>query len=399
MRLPTKVPVLPHLRSSAAALSGLGLALMVAASVLAQAPSTYPGMPPVPDRENVYSETGVGKLSPAVANAVPRVYVPHVTSSDVYVIDPTTLKVLYSFPVGLHAQHVVPSYDLKTLWVASVGDRRVAGSLTPIDPTTGAPGPMVDVDDPYNLYFTPDGGFAIVVAEKRLRLDFRDPHTMELKYSLPVPQCRGVNHADFSIDGRYAIFTCEYNGSLVKIDMIERKVLGYLKLSRGGMPQDIRISPKGDVFFVADMHADGVFVIDGESFTQIDLIHTGIGTHGLYPEPRRHQALCDEPRLAQHARPPRRPRQHLGPRFRHPQDCRRVADPRRRQSRHGQCQRRRKDVVAVRPLRQRGLCDRHRRGRCAEDPGRHRAARPHHMAAAGALLARPHGEYAVRTAS
>jgi YVTN family beta-propeller protein len=257
--------------------------LMIAASVLAQAPSAYPGMPPVPDRENIYSETGVGKLSPAVASAVPRVYVPHVTSSDVYVIDPTTLKVLYSFPVGLHAQHVVPSYDLKTLWVASVGDRRVAGSLTPIDPTNGAPGPMVDVDDPYNLYFTPDGGFAIVVAEKRLRLDFRDPHTMELKYSLPVPQCRGVNHADFAIDGRFAIFTCEYNGSLVKIDMIERKVLGYLKLSRGGMPQDIRISPKGDVFFVADMHADGVFVIDGESFTQIDMIHTGIGTHGLYP--------------------------------------------------------------------------------------------------------------------
>ena len=121
-------------------MAGLGLALMVAASVLAQAPDTYPGMPPVPDRNNVYSETGVGKLSPAVAQAVPRVYVPHVTSSDVYVIDPTTLKVLYSFPVGRQAQHVVPSYDLKTLWVASVGDRRTPGSLTPIDPTTGAPG-------------------------------------------------------------------------------------------------------------------------------------------------------------------------------------------------------------------------------------------------------------------
>jgi YVTN family beta-propeller protein len=273
----------PRARHGAAVLCGLGLALMVAASVLAQAPASYPGMPPVPDRDNVYSETGAGKLSPVAARAVPRVYVPHVTSSDVYVIDPTTLKVLYSFPVGLHAQHVVPSYDLKTLWAASVGDGRVAGSLTPIDPTTGAPGPVVEVDDPYNLYFTPDGGFAIVVAEKRLRLDFRDPHTMELKYSLPVPQCRGVNHADFAIDGRYAIFTCEYNGSLVKIDMIERRVLGYLKLAHGGMPQDIRISPKGDVFFVADMRADGVFVIDGESFTQTDSIHTGTGTHGLYP--------------------------------------------------------------------------------------------------------------------
>ena len=284
MRLESPVAIPPlRTRGGAAALCVLGLALMLAAGVLAQAPDAYPGMPPVPDRDNVYSETGVGKLSPVATNALARVYVPHVTSSDVYVVDPTTLKVLYSFPVGRQAQHVVPSYDLTTLWVASVGDRRIAGSLTPIDPTTGAPGPMVDVDDPYNLYFTPDGGFAIVVAEKRLRLDFRDPHTMELKYSLPVPQCRGVNHADFAIDGRYAIFTCEYNGSLVKIDMIGRSVIGYLKLAHGGMPQDIRVSPKGDVFYVADMHADGVFLIDGESFTQSDFIHTGTGTHGLYP--------------------------------------------------------------------------------------------------------------------
>jgi len=270
-------------RSGAALAVCLGLALLGGGVVLAQKPDSYPGMPPVPDLGNVYSETGADRLSPAVAGAVARVYVPHVTSSDVYVIDPATRAVLYHFPVGIGAQHVVPSYDLKTLWVASVGDRKVPGSLTPIDPTSGAPGREVAVDDPYNMYFTPDGSFAIVVAEKRLRLDFRDPHTMELKSSLPTPQCRGINHADFSVDGRYAIFTCEYNGSLVKIDMINRSVLGYLKLSRGGMPQDIRISPKGDVFYVADMHADGVYVIDGENFTETDLIHTGVGTHGLYP--------------------------------------------------------------------------------------------------------------------
>jgi DNA-binding beta-propeller fold protein YncE len=49
------------------------------------------------------------------------------------------------------------------------------------------------------------------------------------------------------------------------------------------MPQDIRISPDGATFFVADMHADGVYVVDGDSFTQTDFIPTGTGTHGLYP--------------------------------------------------------------------------------------------------------------------
>jgi YVTN family beta-propeller protein len=254
-----------------------------AAQPAGRAIDTVPGMPPVPDPANLYSETGAGKLSPAVAGALPRVYVPNVKSNDVYVIDPATLKVVDRFRVGINPQHVVPSWDLKTLWVTNNAEGRTDGSLTPIDPMTGKAGKPVPVDDPYNMYFSPDGRSAIIVAEALKRLDFRDPQTMALQLSLGVPQCAGINHADFSIDGRFAIFTCEFQGSLAKIDLVDKKVLGYLKLSRGGMPQDIRISPDGKVFFVADMKAAGVFVIDGASFTEIDFIKTGIGTHGLYP--------------------------------------------------------------------------------------------------------------------
>jgi YVTN family beta-propeller protein len=254
-----------------------------AAQPAARAIETVPGMPPVPDPANLYSEAGAGKLSPAVAGALPRVYVPNVKSNDVYVIDPATLKVVDKFRVGINPQHVVPSWDLKTLWVTNNAEGRTDGSLTPIDPATGKAGKPVAVDDPYNMYFSPDGKSAIVVAEALKRLDFRDPQTMALQSSLPVPQCAGINHADFSIDGRFAIFTCEFQGSLAKIDMANKKVLGYLKLSRGGMPQDVRVSPDGKVFFVADMKAAGVFVIDGATFTEIDFIKTGIGTHGLYP--------------------------------------------------------------------------------------------------------------------
>ena len=261
-------------------LQSLGTA---AAQPAARAIETVPGMPPVPDPANLYSEAGAGKLSPAVGGALPRVYVPNVKSNDVYVIDPATLKVVDRFRVGINPQHVVPSWDLKTLWVTNNAEGRTDGSLTPIDPATGKAGKPVAVDDPYNMYFSPDGKSAIVVAEALKRLDFRDPQTMALQSSLPVPQCAGINHADFSIDGRFAIFTCEFQGSLAKIDMVDKKVLGYLKLSRGGMPQDIRVSPDGKVFFVADMKAAGVFVIDGASFTEIEFIKTGIGTHGLYP--------------------------------------------------------------------------------------------------------------------
>jgi YVTN family beta-propeller protein len=248
-----------------------------------RAVETIPGMPPVPDPSNLYSEIRPDKLSPAVANALPRIYVPNRQGNDVSVIDPATMKVIDRFPVGVNPQHVVPSWDLKTLWVTNNAEGRTDGTLTPIDPTTGKPGKSIVMDDPYNMYFSPDGKSAIVVAEAHKRLDFRDPQTMAPQWSLPVPQCKGINHADFSIDGRIAIFTCEFQGSLAKIDLVERKVLGYLTLSRGGTPPDIRPSADGKIFYVADMKAGGVFVVDGASFTEINFLKTGIGTHGLYP--------------------------------------------------------------------------------------------------------------------
>jgi YVTN family beta-propeller protein len=269
-----------------------------------------PGMPGVPDAHNLYSETASGKISPALADDPVRIYVPNLRSNDVYVVDPQAMKVVDRFKVGIGPQHIVPSWDLRTLWVTNNAEGRTDGSLTPIDPRSGKPGKAIAVDDPYNMYFTPDGKSAIVVAEARKRLDFRDPKTMATQYSIDVPGCPGVNHADFAIDGRFVIFTCEFSGTLVKIDLPARKVLGYLKLSMPktrykaakvapgkvwgpgqtelctvdrGMPQDIRSSPDGSRFYIADMQADGVHVVDGASFTQVGFIATGVGAHGLYP--------------------------------------------------------------------------------------------------------------------
>ncbi|MDE2624806.1 MAG: YncE family protein [Betaproteobacteria bacterium] len=292
-----------------AALGALGLVSLqgTAADETAVTPVvTVHGMPPVVDPSNLYSETGPDHLSDAVRNDLPRIYVPNLRSNDVYVIDPATFKVVDRFKVGHAPQHVVPSWDLRTLWVANNDERHNNGSLTPIDPRTGKPGAPVPVDDPYNMYFTPDGTSAIVVAEARRRLDFRDPHSMKMQYSIETPQCGGINHADFSIDGHYALFTCEFNGSIVKIDLDQRKVAGYLKLqmprtrfvdtpsgaARGtteicsaarGMPQDIRVSPDGKRFYVADMDADGVHIVDGDAFKEVGFISTGPGAHGLYP--------------------------------------------------------------------------------------------------------------------
>ena len=141
--------------------------VVLALAVSAQAANveTVPGMPPVTNATNLYADTQADKLSPAVSAALPRIYVPNRQSNDVYVIDPATFKVVSRFRVGINPQHVVPSWDLKTLWVANNAEGRKDGSMTPIDPATGKPGKPIAVDDPYNMYFTPDGKDAIVVAE------------------------------------------------------------------------------------------------------------------------------------------------------------------------------------------------------------------------------------------
>jgi YVTN family beta-propeller protein len=234
------------------------------------------GMPPLLDPGNIYAADGPGKLSPAVANFPARVYVPNTVSNTVDVIDPVTFKVVDHFVVGRQPQHVTPSYDLKRLWVLNdLGD-----STTEIDPATGKMGKTIPVKDPYNMYYTPDGRFAIVVAEREMKLNFLDPETMKLVESVKVP-CRGVDHMDFSANGRFLIASCEFAGSLLKFDVATRRPIGTLLLEKGGMPQDVRSAPDGKLFYVADMMANGVYVIDPESFTKVGFIATGKGAHGI----------------------------------------------------------------------------------------------------------------------
>ena len=104
-----------------------------------------PGMPAVTDPHNVYAAAGAGMLSDAARAATPLVYVPHTRSGDVWVLDPATFAVVGRYELGRELQHVVPSYDLTTLYASD--DQ--GNTLTPFDPRTGRPGPSFPVTDPY----------------------------------------------------------------------------------------------------------------------------------------------------------------------------------------------------------------------------------------------------------
>ncbi|NMH99535.1 YncE family protein [Pseudonocardia sp. K10HN5] len=243
--------------------------------------SPLPGMPPVTNSHNVYADAGAGMLSDAAKAAKPLVYVPHTKSGDVWVIDPATFAVVGKYRLGGELQHVVPSYDMKTLYASDDTTNKV----TPFDPTTGKPGANIPVTDPYNMYFTPDGTSAISVAEERKRLVFYDPHTWKEQQELLTPDCAGIDHADFTPDGRTAVFTCEFAGRVAVVDIANRKLLRMIDLpTRNTMmgPQDIKLAPDGSVFYIADSQQNGVWVLDGAATRVLREIPTGLGAHGLY---------------------------------------------------------------------------------------------------------------------
>ena len=254
---------------------------------------------------NVYAADGADGLTGAAREAKPLVYVPNGAADTVQVIDPTTYTVVRRFHTGREPQHVVPSWDLKKLWV----NDDLGNDLIPIDPRTGRQGKPVQVTDPYNLYFTPDGKHALVMAERMRRIDVRDPHTMALQHSLPVP-CHGINHADFSADLSFFVASCEFSGKLMVVDADATKVLKVIDLNKvktrgatspqeaihmqgspkqglmpgaSAMPQDVRLTPDGRSFVVADMLRNGVWVVDASSLKVDRFVRTGMGAHGIYP--------------------------------------------------------------------------------------------------------------------
>ncbi len=223
---------------------------------------------------NVYSHTRVGDFSPAVRGMPARVYVPNSEAGTVSEIDPHTYRVIRTFPTGYYNQHVTPGWNLRRLYVDNTG----TNSLTELSPVTGGAVGRRATADPYNLYFTPDGSKAIVVAEQLQRLDFRDRHTWRLIKSVWIPAA-GPDHLDFSADGRALLISCEYSGVLFRVNVRAMRITGSVRV--GGLPIDVKLAPDGTRYYVANQGLGGVTVVAAGSLRVLRFIRTGAGAHGM----------------------------------------------------------------------------------------------------------------------
>ena len=114
---------------------------------------------------------------------------------------------------------------------------------------------------------------------------FYDPHTWAVQDTLPTPDCAGIDHADFTPDGRTAVFTCEFAGRVAVVDVATHRLLRMIDMPHRNTtmgPQDIKLAPDGSVFYIADSDQNGVWVLDGAATKVVREIPTGMGAHGLY---------------------------------------------------------------------------------------------------------------------
>ena len=238
-------------------------------------------MPPVVDPHNIYSEAGANMLGPSAQQSKAYAYVPHSKSGDVWVIDQATFQVVDKFPVGIEVQHVVPSWDMTALYATDD-----IGNVDPPHRPVHRPGGRHDPGDRSLQHVLHPGRQIGDLGGRGLRtLVWYDPVTWQETDRVRYPDCKGIDHGDFTPDGKIAVFSCEFDGRVAVIDMQTHQLIRMIDMPTRNTtmgPQDLRIAPDGSKFFIADSDSDGVWVLDKDLQTITGHIDTGDGAHGLY---------------------------------------------------------------------------------------------------------------------
>ncbi|TDC64465.1 YncE family protein [Actinomadura sp. GC306] len=230
-------------------------------------------VPLVPAGGHVYAATGPGMMAPHAREVPARLYVAHGRAIDV--IDAGTMRTVGRLHTGAAASRVVPSWDLRRLWATDPA----RGTLVRFGPLGGVRGRPVQAGSPAALHFSPDGRHALVLAHRPSRVEVRDPRTMRRKGSVRLPCTPG--YADFTPDGSALVATCGSAGALTRVDLTTGRVSATVRLPAGARPGDLRLSPDGTLFYVADPVRGGVWLVDAGRLAVRGFVRTAPGARGL----------------------------------------------------------------------------------------------------------------------
>ena len=184
-------------RAALAAAAGM-ISINLAAQV-----QTVPGMPPVADPNNLYSEIGVGQARPG-GRRPPRAGLRPARAVE---------RRLRDRPEDLHGRRQVQGGPEPAARRALLGPADAVGHQQRRAHQQGHAHADRSEDRQAGQGDRGPRSVQHVLLARRQRTrswsrrprsasNFRDPKTMEHQYYIQTPRCAGINHADFSIDGR-----------------------------------------------------------------------------------------------------------------------------------------------------------------------------------------------------
>ena len=196
--------------------------------------------------------------------------------ASVSLIDQKTFAEIGRVQVGKEPHHLYPKPDGKSLIVANA----MSNDLHFLDPVTGQLQRRVkDIEDPYQIGFSPDNRWFVANALRLDRVDVYRYDGKDLTIAQRFPLPKAPSHVWFSSDSRYAFVTLQESDQIAAIDLQAMQVAWTMPV--GKLPAGIIMTPDDKYLLVGIMGQDCVEVIDWRQRKSVDCIRTGKGAHNL----------------------------------------------------------------------------------------------------------------------
>lgn len=188
------------------------------------------------------------------------------------VIDTGSYKEVSRVHIGRAPHHLIVTPDRQTLIIAmSEGNELVF-----IDRATGLVKRRLEVSDPYQLGFSPDGKWFVSASLRLDRIDIYDGQTFQLVHRLPAPTM--PSHIGFSPDSSVTYVSLQGTNNLTAIDLASGRTIWTVPV--GPQPAGVWTLSSGHVL-VALTGADYIDEVDPHDGSVLRRIRTGRGAHNF----------------------------------------------------------------------------------------------------------------------
>jgi YVTN family beta-propeller protein len=217
----------------------------------------------------------------ALASCLPRAMAENVVVLDsgeakIDLIDEASRHVVATMPAGKEPHHLMITPDGKTLIVAN----SISDNFMFLDPHTGAVrGWLQDMEDPYQLGFSPDGKWFVTNGLRLDRVDIYRYDGKDFSLARHVPIRKMPSHMTFSLDNKTVFVSLQESGEVAAIDLPTQTILWRLHV--GDDPAGLWMVPGNRYLLVGMTGEDDVTVVDTQTHAVVKKIHTGRGAHNF----------------------------------------------------------------------------------------------------------------------